>query len=174
MPADDPFRLLELPRRYSLTDGEMSAALRKAGMAWHPDRFALASAEERDHAEQRMADLNEAFEQLADPLHRIALLLELDAKNSTASPAFLMEMMEFREDLASAQDAGQNDKVISLLQQLGEDYQVRLDRLGEAAESVSQGQSTNATRESLGALFTEATYLRQSREELARQSRPTP
>jgi molecular chaperone HscB len=172
MPADDPFRLLDLPRRFSLTDAELSAAMRKASMTWHPDRFAMASAEERNQAEQRMADLNEAFEQLADPLQRIALLLELDAKERTASPAFLMEMMEFREDLASAQDAGQNDKVIRLLQQLGQDYQERLERLGEAAESACQGHPAKTTRESLGALFTEATYLRQSREELARQSRP--
>lgn len=173
MSADDPFRMLDLPRRFSLTEAELSAALRKASMAWHPDRFAMASSAERDQAEQRMAELNHAYEQLADPLARIAQLFGFGAEQYSASPAFLMEMMELREDLAAAESAGQADQVSTLLAQLEGAYQTRLKQLGHAAEQASQDAKESAQLASLGVLFTEATYLRRNREELARQSRHT-
>ena len=162
MSAGDPFLLLDLPRRFRLDEAELNGALRRASLAWHPDRFALAAAEEREAAEERMAELNRAHRVLTDPLARVGLLLGLTADDAPASPAFLLEMMERREEIEVAQAAGDGPKVEELLALLDRDLATHLNRLAAAADSGA------AADDALRACFTEATYLRRSREELAR------
>jgi len=179
MNLDDPFTLLGLPRRFELPAAELTSALRRASLSWHPDRFALADEATRAEAEERMAALNAAFETLQDPLARAGLLLGLGAETQTASPLFLMEMMERREDIEAAQAAGKDGRVQELLATLEQDYLDRLQTLGIAAEATATKMKARAATESsanatLGTLYTEATYLRRSREELARQQSRTP
>ncbi|MBT9462683.1 Fe-S protein assembly co-chaperone HscB [Hydrogenophaga sp.] len=74
----------------------------------HPDRFATADAQAQRQAMQWSVRINEAYQRLKDPLKRAAYLCELhgapiQAENNTAMPAaFLMQQMQWREDLDEA------------------------------------------------------------------------
>ena len=74
----------------------------------HPDRFATADGEAPRQAMQWSVRINEAYQRLKDPLKRAAYLCELngapiEAENNTAMPAaFLMQQMQWREDLDEA------------------------------------------------------------------------
>ena len=74
----------------------------------HPDRFATADAQAQRQAMQWSVRINEAYQRLKDPLKRAAYLCEMhgapiQAENNTAMPAaFLMQQMQWREDLEEA------------------------------------------------------------------------
>ncbi|MGS5087464.1 Fe-S protein assembly co-chaperone HscB [Hydrogenophaga sp. A37] len=77
----------------------------------HPDRFSTADAQAQRQAMQWSVRINEAYQRLKDPLKRAAYLCELNgapiqAENNTAMPAaFLMQQMQWREDLEEARDS---------------------------------------------------------------------
>lgn len=77
----------------------------------HPDRFATSDAAAQRQAMQWSVRINEAYQRLKDPLKRAAYLCELNgapiqAENNTAMPpAFLMQQMQWREDLEEANSA---------------------------------------------------------------------
>jgi molecular chaperone HscB len=76
----------------------------------HPDRHATADAQSQRQAMQWSVRINEAYQRLKNPLQRAAYLCELhgtpsEAENNTAMPAeFLMQQMQWREDLDDATD----------------------------------------------------------------------
>jgi molecular chaperone HscB len=75
----------------------------------HPDRFATAPAAAQREAMQWSVRINEAYQRLKDPLKRAAYLCEMNgapirAEDNTAMPAaFLMQQMQWREDLNEAE-----------------------------------------------------------------------
>lgn len=77
----------------------------------HPDRFAASDAPAQRLAMQWSVRINEAYQRLKDPLKRAAYLCELNgvpiqAENNTAMPAaFLMQQMQWREDLEDARSS---------------------------------------------------------------------
>jgi molecular chaperone HscB len=77
----------------------------------HPDRFATSDASAQRLAMQWSVRINEAYQRLKDPLKRAAYLCELNgvpiqAENNTAMPAaFLMQQMQWREDLEDARSS---------------------------------------------------------------------
>jgi molecular chaperone HscB len=77
----------------------------------HPDRFASSDAAAQRQAMQWSVRINEAYQRLKDPLKRAAYLCELNgapiqAENNTAMPAaFLMQQMQWREDLEEARSS---------------------------------------------------------------------
>lgn len=76
----------------------------------HPDRFTVEGGAAQRVAMQWSARINEAYQRLKDPLKRAAYLCELggapiQAHSNTAMPgAFLMQQMEWREQLDEARD----------------------------------------------------------------------
>ncbi|MDO9203285.1 MAG: Fe-S protein assembly co-chaperone HscB, partial [Hydrogenophaga sp.] len=76
-----------------------------------PDRFTTADAQAQRQAMQWSVRINEAYQRLKDPLKRAAYLCELNgapiqAENNTSMPAaFLMQQMQWREDLDEASSA---------------------------------------------------------------------
>lgn len=81
---------------------------RELSRALHPDKFAQASASERRAALEKAASVNEAWRTLRDPIRRAEALFALagipvgEDKEPKASPAFLMDVLEQREELAEA------------------------------------------------------------------------
>jgi molecular chaperone HscB len=77
----------------------------------HPDRFATAPAAAQREAMQWSVRINEAYQRLKDPIKRAAYLCALNgapirAEDNTAMPpAFLMQQMQWREDLDDAETA---------------------------------------------------------------------
>ena len=109
MNEQDYFSLFGLPRAFTIPAAELEAAWKRVAMAVHPDRFATASAAEKRVAMQWSAHANEAYRVLKDPLSRARYLCELAGvdlqveTNTAMSPAFLMQQMEWHEQLDELQ-----------------------------------------------------------------------
>ena len=115
----DLFALLGLAPRYDLDVAELERAFFEKSKELHPDRFASAPASERVAALTRARALNDAYQTLKKPVSRAEYLLArrgvVIADNERIDPslgaAFLMEILELREELAEARAAGQLDVV---------------------------------------------------------------
>ncbi|GAB4218452.1 MAG: Fe-S protein assembly co-chaperone HscB [Rhodoferax sp.] len=108
--ADD-FSLFGLPQRFAQDRAAIDARWKDLQRQAHPDRFADQGAAAQRVAMQWSVRINEAYQRLKDPLKRAAYLCELggapiDAERNTAMPtAFLMQQMQWREELDEAQSA---------------------------------------------------------------------
>lgn len=106
------FVLLGVPEQFRLDPVAIEAGWKKAIAAVHPDRFADRSAAERRVAEQWAGRINEARDVLASDVGRATELLKLrgvDIQTETDTrmdSAFLMQQMDWRERLETADEAG--------------------------------------------------------------------
>lgn len=108
--STDPFDLLGVPARFDLEKAELEARQRELSKVLHPDRFATTGAAERRAALNKAISMNEAVRLLKNPVSRgYALLGRLLGKHVSSestearvSPSLLMEVMEWREQLADA------------------------------------------------------------------------
>jgi molecular chaperone HscB len=105
------FEIFGLSPAFALDRDALDARWKDLQREAHPDRFATAEASAQRQAMQWSVRINEAYQRLKDPLKRAAYLCELNgapiqAENNTAMPAaFLMQQMQWREDLEEA-DSG--------------------------------------------------------------------
>jgi len=100
MPVDDPFALLDLPRRFDIDREALQAAYLRQSAALHPDRYF--DPIEQAEAAERAAALNRARAELIDDERRANVLLALlggpGKEQEKALPdGFLMEIMEIRQ-----------------------------------------------------------------------------
>lgn len=114
------FQLFALPKQFDIDVQSLEINFRKIQSASHPDRFISASADEKLQSMQTATTANEAYDTLKNPARRAKYLLELQGINAisdtnTAMPMdFLMQQMEWREQLEDAKAA----KDIPALEQL--------------------------------------------------------
>src|SRR5471032_2314519 len=121
---DSHFDLFDLPAQFALDSAALDHAYRTVQAQVHPDRFAAAGDAQKRIAMQWATRTNEAYQTLRDPLKRATYLLSLrgihaDAENNTAmEPAFLMQQMEWRENIEDAADAKNLGALEDLLHEL--------------------------------------------------------
>jgi molecular chaperone HscB len=114
------FALFQLPQRFAVDMTALEKAYHGVQNQAHPDKFAHATGAEKRVAMQWATRANEAYQTLKNPLKRATYLCELngvdlETESNTAMPtAFLMQQMEWREELDDAR-AGKN---IDALEQL--------------------------------------------------------
>jgi molecular chaperone HscB len=102
------FDIFGLEPQFSITREALDVRWKDLQREAHPDRFATANAAAQREAMQWSVRINEAYQRLKDPIKRAAYLCELKgvpirAEDNTAMPtAFLMQQMQWREDLADA------------------------------------------------------------------------
>ena len=102
------FEIFGLTPRFEIDRASLDARWKELQREAHPDRFSTADAQTQRKAMQWSVRINEAYQRLKDPLKRAAYLCELNgapiqAENNTAMPAaFLMQQMQWREDLDEA------------------------------------------------------------------------
>lgn len=102
------FEIFGVAPTFGLDSAALDARWKDLQREAHPDRFATADAQAQRVAMQWSVRINEAYQRLKDPLKRAAYLCELhgapiQAENNTAMPtAFLMQQMQWREDLDEA------------------------------------------------------------------------
>ena len=105
------FELFDVPARFAQDRPQLDTRWKALQREAHPDRFAAEGAAAQRVAMQWSVRINEAYQRLKDPLKRAAYLCELrgapvQAENNTAMPAaFLMQQMEWRENLDDTESA---------------------------------------------------------------------
>jgi molecular chaperone HscB len=111
--STDPFAL-----RYDVDPAALERAFFERSKALHPDRVASAPAAERVAALSRSRALNDAYQLLRKPVARAEYLLARAGvtigDNERLEPAFLMEILELREELAEARARGDTARVETL------------------------------------------------------------
>lgn len=99
------FQLFGLPTVFGVDLAVLEANHQKLVTQMHPDRFVSASEAERRIAEQFAGHVNHGLAVLADPVRRAKYCCERlgvkfnDAKPPQFPPAFLMQQMEWREQI---------------------------------------------------------------------------
>jgi molecular chaperone HscB len=122
------FELFQLPARFEVDQSALDAAYREIQGRVHPDRFVGRSDGEKRVAMQWATRANDAYQTLRNPQKRAQYLCELNGvdlqtESNTAMPtAFLMQQMEWREELGDAR-AGKDASALDAL-----DAQVRAER----------------------------------------------
>jgi molecular chaperone HscB len=103
------YALFELQPEFNIDLEALSVRYRELARKVHPDRFADAGEAEQRYAIERSANLNEAYQTLKTPSRRARYLLTLDGREmpleaTVQDPAFLMQQMQWREELEELQD----------------------------------------------------------------------
>ncbi|MDO9434593.1 Fe-S protein assembly co-chaperone HscB [Hydrogenophaga sp.] len=102
------FEIFGLSPQFAVDRAALDARWKALQREAHPDRFATADAQAQRQAMQWSVRINEAYQRLKDPLKRAGYLCEMNgapiqAEDNTAMPAaFLMQQMQWREDLDDA------------------------------------------------------------------------
>ncbi len=147
------FELFNLAPRFAVDTAALDAAYRDVQSRVHPDRFVNATDAEKRVAMQWATRANEAYQTLKNPQKRARYLCELhgvdlQTESNTAMPmAFLMQQMEWREELAEAR-AGKDAEALD-----GLDAQLRaarkaqlqdIEKLLDAADYAAAAQGVRA------------------------------
>jgi len=102
------YALFELQPAFDIDPETLSSRYRELARKVHPDRFADAGEAEQRHAIECSANLNEAYQTLKSPSRRARYLLTLQGREmpleaTVQDPAFLMQQMQWREELEELQ-----------------------------------------------------------------------
>ena len=129
------FELFGLPERFEQDRAAIDARWKQLQREAHPDRFAAQGAAAQRIAMQWSVRINEAYQRLKEPLKRAAYLCELRgapiaAESNTAMPAqFLIEQMQWREELDDAQGEADLDILEAQLKAARSDALERIRKL---------------------------------------------
>ena len=111
------FELFGLTQQFAQDRSALDARWKDLQREAHPDKFAAQGDAAQRVAMQWSVRINEAYQRLKDPLKRAAYLCELagapvNAHSNTAMPAaFLMQQMQWREEL----DEARSDEALGAL-----------------------------------------------------------
>ena len=99
------FTLLQLPEAFVIDLEKLNQNYQSIQKEIHPDRFASFDDEAKLESIKKTAQLNDAYQTLKSPIRRAEYLLQLhgvnihDEKYSAVPQDFLMQQMEWREEL---------------------------------------------------------------------------
>jgi molecular chaperone HscB len=109
------FEVFDLPPTFAQDGATLDARWKALQREAHPDRFAAQGTAAKRVAMQWSVRINEAYQRLKDPVRRAAYLCALNgapinAEHNTAMPTdFLMQQMQWREELDDARDTAAFD-----------------------------------------------------------------
>jgi Fe-S protein assembly co-chaperone HscB len=105
-PRATPFERLGIePARFEIDEKELERAWLQRSRAVHPDRFVKKEADERRHAAEQTAALNDALRALKDPFDRASWLVANSGLDvARLDQRMLMELMEARERAEESED----------------------------------------------------------------------
>lgn len=130
------FELFGISQQFAQDRAVLDARWKELQREAHPDKFAAQGDAAQRIAMQWSVRINEAYQRLKDPLKRAAYLCELagapiNAHSNTAMPAaFLLQQMQWREDL----DDARTDDALNALRENVELVQREL--VGECAQRL--------------------------------------
>jgi molecular chaperone HscB len=141
------FDLFSLPATFELDAAALDSAWRALQGAVHPDRHAGAPESQRRMAMQMAARVNEAVRTLRDPCRRAEYLcalngVSIEAESNTAMPGdFLVQQMQWREELDEARQAADSQALEALGVALRSERDALLARIGEAIDARADYES---------------------------------
>ena len=147
------FELFGVNQQFAQDRAALDARWKELQREAHPDKFAAQGDAAQRVAMQWSVRINEAYQRLKDPLKRAAYLCELagapiNAHSNTAMPApFLMQQMEWREELDDAHD----DSALNTLRENVEAAQREL--IHECAQRLDVQHDYSAAVQSVRALM---------------------
>src|SRR5262249_11531567 len=140
----DPFTTLGFARSFDLDQNELERRYRELQQALHPDKHKNAAASQRTMTLRKAVEVNEAYRVLRDDAKRAeALLAALGGKTpagEAADPELLMEMLELREALGEAREAGDAARVAKLAAQVQASSDQVGQQLSAAFAALVEGQ----------------------------------
>lgn len=131
------FELFDLPVCFELDQAQLSQRYLALQKTLHPDNFAAKSEQEQRNALQQSALINDAYQQLKNPILRAEAIVEintgetLDKENTTHDMAFLVEQMEWREQLEQIEQQQDQTELATLQQNLTEKKSQQLTALSD-------------------------------------------
>jgi molecular chaperone HscB len=131
------FELFGLSPRFEVDRTALDERWKLLQREVHPDRHATSDAQSQRQAMQWSVRINEAYQRLKDPLQRAAYLCELhgapiEAENNTAMPhEFLMQQMQWREDLEEASDLADLERMADEVAATRRSMQMELQSLAD-------------------------------------------
>lgn len=145
------FEIFGLPVSFDVDTGRLAELYRQLQRQFHPDRYASASDHEKRMALQYSTYINEAYECLKSPLARAQYLMELagfSQKNHTMQndTVFLLQQMEWREQLDSLQTSAELDVLLKNTQAAAQEYLQQFDaayqqkKYAEAQKNIDKMQ----------------------------------
>jgi len=145
------FQLFDLPEQFELDLTELGSRYLVLQKRFHPDNFAAASERDRLLSVQQTANINDAYHSLKQPLLRAEHLLALrglkisNEQRSFTDPAFLMQQMELREQLAEIREqADPEQAVFDIEQQLLQQRKILQNALNLALSACTPEQDHQA------------------------------
>jgi molecular chaperone HscB len=146
------FELFNLPARFDLDLGALDAAYREVQGRVHPDRFINATDAEKRVAMQWATRANEAYQTLKNPMKRAQYLCEINGvdlktESNTAMPMdFLMQQMEWREELGDARAARDAEALEALDAQVRRERKGRLEGIGKELDAGEYEHAAQGVR----------------------------
>ena len=146
------FELFNLPLRFAVDAEALDSAYRDVQSRVHPDKFVNATDAEKRVAMQWATRANEAYQTLKNPQKRAQYLCELhgvdlQTESNTSMPmAFLMQQMEWREELGEARAAKDGDALEALDQQLRNERKARLAQIEQQIDANDYAQAAQGVR----------------------------
>lgn len=114
--SQDYFAYFDLPRAYAMDRNLLESRYLERSKQFHPDRVHSMSEHDKRIAMERSSAINVAYQTLRDPVKRAEYLVKLggiDLNSSepehgapTPDQAFLISMLDLREELEQAQASG--------------------------------------------------------------------
>lgn len=103
------FEIFNLPVLFNIDIDMLNHQYRTLQKTIHPDRFVNATDAEKKQSLQKSTQINDAYQVLKDPIKRASHIINLHQvfKENTLPPDFLMQQMEWEEELETINDLEQ-------------------------------------------------------------------
>ncbi|MGH8806365.1 MAG: Fe-S protein assembly co-chaperone HscB [Noviherbaspirillum sp.] len=147
------FELFHLPQRFHIDLAALDQAYHEVQNRVHPDKFSAATDAEKRVAMQWATRANEAYKTLKSPFKRAAYLCELNGidlqvHSNTAMPReFLMQQMEWREELEDAKGSKDLDALDTLEKQLRTARLAKVEHIGELLDAGNFNEAAEGVRQ---------------------------
>lgn len=137
----NPFELFDLPVQFEVDNEKLSANYLSLQKALHPDNFSSGTSAEQRQAMQKSAQLNDALQILKDPVQRAEAMIAIHTgesqdieQKSNNDIEFLMQQMQWREELAQIESAKNDQDLTAFTKQIEQENQQFVKQLAESLE----------------------------------------
>lgn len=147
------FEVFAVNPSFDIDQDDLAAMYRKKQKQYHPDNSTQYDTDTQALVLSVSSHINNAYTNLKNPLNRALLLLELNsfpldlAHDTTLPPQFLMEQMEFHEELDDAKHARDIEKLERLEQSVQEKEHHITQQLSLAFQQQRFDNARNLTKQ---------------------------